>query len=121
MVADDGFDLPVDRHFLNRHINEQGDGDPPDHQGDQREDDPAGGQSVADEKRHDRDHHPLEGDGLDQRRQPAGTEATQYRQERQGQNRVDRVDHFRNSSVMMVAKKASAKEVSTNWGTLSMR
>jgi hypothetical protein len=93
----------------------------PDDQGNQGEHDTAGGQIVADEQRHDGNHHPLEGQHPDQHRQPAGAEGDQHRQEHKGQNSIDNLDHFKNSNVMMVAKKARAKEVRTNWGTLSMR
>ena len=60
-------------------------------------------------------------EGFDQGRQAARTKRDQHGQQDQGQEGINRMDHLRNSSEITVAKNASAKEVSTNWGTLSMR
>ena len=76
---------------------------------------------VADEKGHDGDDDTLEGHGFDESRQTARSERKEHRQQDQGQQSIDRMNHLTNSSVIMVAKNARANEVSTNWGTLSIR
>jgi hypothetical protein len=102
-------------------VDAQRDADPPDQEGGDGEGSAAGGHGRAHEKRHDGYHHPLKGHDLDQGRAVGWSRKRRGPKQYQGQDRIDRLNHLTNSSVMTVAKKARAKEVSTNLGTLSMR
>ena len=77
---------------------------------------------MTDKKGYEAYHDPLKGQHFDEHRKAAGTEGEKHREQHQGQNRIDRMNHLKNSRVMTVAKKAQGKgEVSTNFGTRSMR